>query len=164
MPISISTYGVYRPDHADFRQRGGRLTDVYAPGVESVPQSAWRPRDFPKAMAGGLLGWIVVGLPVLALGGDPEDLIVLGPIGQFAGHMVTIWWLARTRGGAASLGFQVEPWDGIYLFVGVGLQVVLPLLMAPVAALVGDSQTGQEVADQIRLLGEPSPASSWPAL
>ena len=25
--------------------------------------------------------------------------------------------------------------------------------MAPVAALVGDSQTGQEVADQIRLLG-----------
>ncbi len=104
-------------------------------------------------MAGGLIGVIVVGLPILAAGGETDDLIVLGSIGQFSGHVAAVWWLARSRGGAASLGFQVEPWDGIYLFVGVGLQVVLPLLVAPVAALVGDGQTGQEVADQIRLLG-----------
>ena len=121
--------------------------------MESVSQSAWRPRDFLIAIAGGLVGVIVVGLPVLATGGDTEDLIVLGSIGQFSGHVAAVWWLARTRGGAASLGFQVEPWDGIYLFVGVGLQVALPLLMAPLAALLGDGQTGQEVADQIRLLG-----------
>ena len=121
--------------------------------MESALQSTWRPRDFLIAMASGLLGWIVVGLPVLAAGGDPEDLIVLGPIGQFSGHLAAVWWMARTRGGAASLGFQVEPWDGVYLFAGVGLQVALPLLMAPLAALVGDGQTGQEVADQIRLLG-----------
>ena len=123
--------------------------------MESVPKSAWRPRDFLLAMAGGLVGVIVVGLPVLATGGDIEDLIVLGSIGQFSGHVAVVWWLARTRGGAASLGFQVEPWDGVYLFVGVGLQVVLPLLIAPLAALLGDIQTGQEVVDQIRGLGGP---------
>jgi membrane protease YdiL (CAAX protease family) len=104
-------------------------------------------------MAGGLIGYVLVGLPVLALGGEMQDLLVVGAIGQFSGHVAAVWLLARSRGGAASLGFQVEPWDGVYLFVGVGLQVVLPLLMAPVAALVGESQTGQEVAEQIRLLG-----------
>lgn len=121
--------------------------------VEPVHQSEWRPRDFLIAMAGGFLGVVVAGLPVVATGGGSEDLIVLGIIGQFSGHMAAVWWLARTRGGVASLGFQVEPWDVFYLFVGIGLQVILPLLIAPLAALLGDGQTGQEVTDQIRLLG-----------
>jgi membrane protease YdiL (CAAX protease family) len=151
--MSISTYGVYRSDHADFRQRSRGVTDVYAPGVESVHQSVWRPRDFLIALAGGLLGAVIVGLPVLVTGGETENLIVLGSIGQFAGQLAVISWLARTRGGAGSLGFQVEPWDVLYLFVGVGLQFLLPLLMAPLTALWGDTQTGQEVVDQIRDLG-----------
>jgi len=144
---------VYRPACPDFRHRFGGWLAVYAAGVEPVPRSEWRPRDFLIAMAGGLLGVVVVGLPILATGGDTETLIVLGNIGQVTGHVAAVWWLARTRGGVASLGFQVEPWDAFYLFAGVGLQVILPLLMAPMAALLGDTQTGQEVTDQIRLLG-----------
>ncbi len=98
------------------------------------------------------MGVAAVGIPVVAAGGDMADLILLGSIGQFAGHLGVVWWLTRDRGGAASLGFQVEPSDVLYLFAGLGLQIFLPLLVAPLASLMGDSDIGQEVADQIREL------------
>lgn len=103
-------------------------------------------------MAGGLAGVAAVGIPVLAAGGGSGDLILYGSLGQFAGHLGVVWWLARSRGGASSLGFQVEPSDLLYLFYGLGLQIVLPLLVAPLASLMGDGQVGQEVADQLRQL------------
>ncbi|MEX2623712.1 MAG: type II CAAX endopeptidase family protein [Acidimicrobiia bacterium] len=120
--------------------------------MEPEPPRTWRPRDFVAAMAAGLVGVAAVGIPVLAAGGGTEDLILLGSLGQFGGHLGALWWLARTRGGAASLGFQVEPSDVLYIFYGLGLQIILPLLVAPLASLLGDDQIGQEVADQIREL------------
>jgi membrane protease YdiL (CAAX protease family) len=124
---------------------------MVVPGQESTTQ--WRIRDFAWAVAGGLIGAVVVLVPVVALGGNQEAALVIGSLGQYAGHFLAIGLLVRRRGGAAALGFAVEPIDGVFLFVGMFLQIALAFLLAPIAQLLGDGDSGQAIADQIRGLG-----------
>lgn len=112
----------------------------------------WQVRDFVWAMLGGLAGAIALGAGALAAGTGEDGLIVFGSLGQFAGHLLTIGLMARRRGGLRSLGFEVEPSDVVYIFYGVGLQIVLPLIFGPLAQLFSDGSSGQAVADQIRQL------------
>lgn len=126
---------------------------ITVPAVEPGPPQ-WRVRDFILAAAGGFAGVLVVGGVALGLGASDQDLIVVGSLGQFAGHLVAIGLLARSRGGLRSFGFEVEPSDVVYIFYGIGLQIVLPLLFAPLAQLVGDGQSGQVVAEQLQQLRE----------
>lgn len=93
-----------------------------------------------------------MGVPVLGLGGDQEALIVYGSLGQFAGHLLAIGVLARRRGGLRSLGFDIEPSDVVFIFWGIGLQIALPLLFAPLAQFFGDGPTGQAVTDELMRL------------
>lgn len=113
----------------------------------------WRFRDFVWVILGGLFGGGIALIPVLALGGDSQATLVVGLLGQNLGHLVTIWILARQRGGASGLGFTVLPSDIRYLGLGVLLQITLPLLFLPFSNLLGDADAGQEVSEEIRRLG-----------
>jgi membrane protease YdiL (CAAX protease family) len=112
----------------------------------------WRVRDFVWAILGGLFGGGLVLVPLLALGADTQTILVVGSLGQYTGHLLTIWLLARRRGGAASLGFTVLPSDGLYLGLGILLQITVPLLFFPLARLAGDEDAGQAVSEAIRQL------------
>jgi len=114
----------------------------------------WRARDFVVAILGGFVGVFMVGAVALAMGANEQELIVVGSIGKIGGHLIAIWLLASRRGGWRSLGFEVEPSDVIYIFYGIGLQILLPLVFGPLAELVGDGPSGQLVVDQIQQLRE----------
>jgi membrane protease YdiL (CAAX protease family) len=119
--------------------------------METGP-TQWRVRDFLLAMAGGFAGVVLVAGVALVLGADTESIIVFGALGQFGGHLAALWALALGRGGLSTIGFEIEPSDVLYIFAGIGLQILVPLVFAPLAALVGDGPSEQMVADQIRLL------------
>jgi membrane protease YdiL (CAAX protease family) len=114
--------------------------------------SEWRGRDFILAMAGGFGGVFLAGGLALAMGADEESLLIVGSLGQFGGHLLVMALLARSRGGFKSLGFEVEPSDVVFIFYGIGLQILLPLLFAPLADLVGNGPSNQVVTEQIQRL------------
>lgn len=114
----------------------------------------WRVWDFVWAILGGLIGAGLVLIPLVALSADDPAILVVGSLGQYTGHLFTIWLLARRRGGAAGLGFSVVPSDGLYLGLGVLLQIALALFTFPLARLIGGEDAGQAVTEEIRRIAD----------
>ena len=115
--------------------------------------TGWRVRDFVVVMLGGLAVGAIVLLALVGLGASPASRLVGSALGQYAGHLLAIGVLARSRGGVSGLGFSVRPADLVYLFLGLLLQIVLPLLFLPLADLVGGGESPQAVTGEIRQLG-----------
>ena len=105
----------------------------------------WSTTDFVLVWLGGFVG---TGL-FFALGFLLENddwTIVLGLAGQYIGNLGVLWLLSRFKDDA-SLGFQVEPRDALYIGLGLLLQLALALLLLPLANLLfPDGQPPQQVA------------------
>lgn len=115
------------------------------------PEAApWRVRDFILAMSGGVLLALLVAIPTIDA--SPTVFLVSAAVAQYAGHFGTIWFLARRRGGFASLGFQVEGRDGLWLLAGIALQVILPVLFFPLAEMISEGDGGQVIGEELRAL------------
>ena len=121
--------------------------------TEQTPATTWRGRDFALVMIAGLLAGTLIYLGGSAVGWGQEALLVASAVGQYSGHVLALAVIAGRRGGSASLGFSVSPRDLWYVGLGLSLQVILPLLFYPLAALTGEGEAGQVVTDQIRELG-----------
>lgn len=109
-------------------------------------------RDFWLAMFAGLLLAGFGAAVVTALDGGTSLLIVVSAVAQYLGHLGCLWLLGRSRGGLQTLGLEVRPGDVRYLFLGVLLQLLVPLLFYPLANLVSEGEGGQIVSEQIRQL------------
>ncbi len=98
----------------------------------------WSLIDFLFVILGGLVGAAVL-LPVGALLGGGELSLVLALAGQYIGHLVVLWVLARRR---EDLGFVIVGSDAFYLGLGLLLQLALAVLFLPLTNLLfpeGDS-------------------------
>ena len=98
----------------------------------------WSLIDFFLVILGGLAGAVVL-LPVGALLGGGELSLVLALSGQYIGHLVVLWLLARHR---EDLGFNIVGSDTFYLGLGLLLQLALAILFLPLTSLLfpeGDS-------------------------
>jgi membrane protease YdiL (CAAX protease family) len=122
--------------------------------TEEELATRWRVRDFVWAVVGGLIGGGVVLVALLALSANDQEILVVGSLGQYVGHLLTIWLLARRHGGAAGLGFTVLPSDSVYLGLGILLQITLALLTLPLIQLVGGEDAGQVVTEEIRRIAD----------
>lgn len=122
--------------------------------TEEELATRWRVRDFVWVVLGGLVGGGLVLIPLVAVSADDQAILVVGSLGQYAGHLFTIWVLARRRGGAAGLGFAVVPSDGLYLGLGILLQIAVALFTYPLARLVGGEDAGQAVTEEIRRIAD----------
>ena len=121
-----------------------------APAIDR--QLNWTVAEFITAIAGGLIGAAVFGLATAAIG-DRQALFVAFVLGQYLGHLGTIWILLRRRRATfADLGLVVEGADARFILLGVALQVGLALLFAPIAQLFGPDQPTQTVSEQIKEL------------
>src|SRR5690606_36962079 len=108
--------------------------------------------DFALTVLTGFAGVIVV---ALALGPlvDQATLLVASLLGQYAGHLVGLWViLRRRRSSFGAIGLHVEPSDGVYLFAGVALQILIVVLFAPIAEWVDAEGSTQSLAEQIPAL------------
>ena len=112
----------------------------------------WRVRDFWLAMFAGLALAALGAVAVTAVGGGASLLIVVSALAQYLGHLGCLWLQGRNRGGLESLGLEIRPGDVRYLFLGVLLQLLVPILFYPLANLVSEGDGGQIVSEQIRQL------------
>lgn len=113
---------------------------------------SWRGRDFWLAMLAGIVTASGAVLAVTASGASTATLIAVSALAQYFGHLAALIWLGRTRGGLGSLGLDVRPADLRFMFLGVLLQLTVPLIFYPLANLVSEGEGGQVVSDQLRQL------------
>ncbi|MEX1271524.1 MAG: type II CAAX endopeptidase family protein [Acidimicrobiia bacterium] len=105
--------------------------------------------DFALTVLAGFAGVLMV---AVALGPfvDQATLLISSLFGQYAGHLLGMWFVLRRRGSSfGALGLDIEPSDGIYLFAGVALQFVIVLAFTPVAEWIGAEESSQTLAEQI---------------
>lgn len=112
----------------------------------------WRTRDFWLAMFAGLVGAGVATIAVLAVDGSTSALLVTAALAQYVGHLGTLWLLGRRRGGLEALGLSIEGSDLRYIFLGLLLQITVPIIFFPLANLVSDGEGGQIISDQLQAL------------
>ncbi|MGQ0849239.1 MAG: lysostaphin resistance A-like protein [Actinomycetota bacterium] len=123
--------------------------------MEPAVAKPWRLGDMLTAFLAGVFGFGVAAVVGAAVGATVQVLVVIGSVGQYAGHMAAIGWLARRRNGMVSLGWHVEPFDVLYLGIGVILQIALALLIFPLASLLGASDGGQAIGDVLSQMEGP---------
>lgn len=111
----------------------------------TVQTEDWSIRDFVvivlAGFAGGVLGAIAAGIS-----GDIGVALVAGLASQYGGNLVAMAVLLNRKGLSwADLGLDVRASDGWFLFLGIGLQIGLVLLFAPLAFLLGQEGSAQAV-------------------
>jgi hypothetical protein len=69
---------------------------------------------------------------------DELTLLIVSLALQNAGHLLGVWAVARRRNATlARIGLEIEPSDGVFLFLGAGLQIGLSLLVVPIVDRLG---------------------------
>ena len=119
---------------------------THGPSYPLAPE--WKPSDFVWAITGGLIGAFIGA--ALAFEAAPLTLLIVSLSMQSAGHFVAVLVVTRRRGSTLTrVGLEVEPSDGIFLFLGAGLQIGLSLLIAPIAQRLNFEGSAQEITDPI---------------
>lgn len=108
----------------------------------------WRPSDFVWPIMGGFAGAFIGA--ALAFQADELTLLIVSLALQNAGHLLGVWAVARRRNASfARIGLEIEPSDGIFLFLGAGLQIGLSLLVVPIVERLEFEGSAQEITDSI---------------
>lgn len=110
----------------------------------------WGVADFLMVILGGYLLVFAAGLLLFNAELSASMLVVVSALamslGQ-AGGIVAI--LNRRNGTLGDLGFEVQGGDGVFLFLGAGLQFLLAVALQPLARAVESDGTTQAVAESI---------------
>lgn len=118
-------------------------------------ETRWTVPDFILVILGGLLGGLVFTVPI-AVWGEQEFLVVLAIVGQFLGHLIVLWLVARTRGlTMESLGLDIRGTDLAWVGAGVLLQIILAVVFTPLQELLVPDGNAQDVASVLSSLQSP---------
>lgn len=108
--------------------------------------------DFVLVVVAGFAGVFVTALAFA--GTETGVLLVASLFGQYGGHLLGLWTVVRRRRSSfGALGLHVEASDGIYVFAGVALQILVALVFVPVAEWIGADESSQALAQQIPNIG-----------
>jgi membrane protease YdiL (CAAX protease family) len=104
--------------------------------------------DFLLVVLGGFFASaLVVGLSALL--GTSEFILVLALVGQYVGHLLTLWILYR-RKGRPDVGFSIEGRDTLYIGVGLVLQLALALLFLPLSSILfPEGEPAQQISSAL---------------
>ncbi len=110
------------------------------PPTGYLPVTDWRYWEVLVAFFSGAFGSLFVASVVVASGADPSSPLPFSMIfgAQAAFSLGAVWFLSRSRGSgslAADVGFVVNPSDWWGVFAGMGLQIAIVLLTAPIIVL-----------------------------
>lgn len=129
--------------------------NLEAPRPVSYPSAPdWTASDFVITILGGFAGAFIGA--ALTFDSEPLELLLVSLLLQNLGHVAALWFVIKRRNSSFSaIGLDVQPNDGVFIFLGVGLQIGLSLLVIPIAQRLGFEGSTQEITDSI-----PSDASS----
>lgn len=123
------------------------------PAIGYLPDSKWRYRDVVFVFFSGAIASIFVAAAIVATGTDPLEPIPFSAVfgAQAAASFAMVWYLSRSRGSgsiAADTGLVVNGSDWWGVFAGMGLQIAIALVTAPIIVwLWPDGPPSQGVAD-----------------
>lgn len=104
----------------------------------------WSLLDFVLVILGGFLGAALL-VAASSVVGEDELLLVLALVGQYVGHLLVLWLIARNK-GYPDLGFTIEGRDLLYLGFGLLLQLGLAVVFLPLTTLLlPDGDSAQQV-------------------
>ncbi len=104
----------------------------------------WSLLDFVLVILGGFLGAALL-VAASSVVGEDELLLVLALAGQYVGHLVVLWLIARSK-GYPDRGFTIEGRDLLYLGFGLLLQLGLAVVFLPLTTLLlPDGDSAQQV-------------------
>lgn len=119
------------------------------PSPAPVSAREWSIRDFVVIVLAGFAGGIV-GAIAVGVSGDIGVALVAGLASQYGGNLIAMAVLLNRKGLSWSdLGLELRGSDGWFLFLGIGLQIALVLLFAPLAILLGQEGSAQAVGEVI---------------
>lgn len=124
-----------------------------APPAGYLPVADWRYWDVIVAFFSGAVLSVMVAAIIVGSGTDPLAPIPFSMIfgAQALGSFGTVWWLSRTSGSgslAADVGLVVNASDWWGVFAGMGLQMAVALITAPIVILLWpDGPPSQGVAE-----------------
>ena len=131
------------------------LAARYAPPMLPLPSSdlVRRPQftvaDFFLIIVTGLLG-ALLGSITLVLTDSTGVVLVAGLLGQQIGHLIGLTMVLRYREASLDdIGFDIVPSDGVYVFAGIGLQLALILLFAPLTSMFADEENPQALSELV---------------
>lgn len=108
----------------------------------------WTGSDFVLTILGGFAGAFLGA--ALAFAAEPLDLLIVSLLFQNLGHLGALWYVSHRRGTSfPAIGLDVQPSDGIFIFLGIGLQIGLSLLVVPIADRLGFEGSTQEITESI---------------
>ncbi|MEE8457429.1 MAG: CPBP family intramembrane glutamic endopeptidase [Acidimicrobiia bacterium] len=108
-----------------------------SPPAGFLPVANWRYWDVIVVFFTGAIGSVFVAAGVVASGADPLAPLPFSLIfgAQVAFSLAMVWFLSRSRGSgslAADVGLIVKPSDWWGVFAGMGLQVAIAIMTAPI--------------------------------
>lgn len=124
-----------------------------APPAGYLPVANWRYWDVLVVFFSGVIASVFVAAGVVAAGSDPLAPIPFSLVfgAQAAASFGMVWFLSRSRGSgslAADTGLIVRGTDWWGVFAGMGLQIAIALVTAPLLMwLWPDGPPSQGVAD-----------------
>ncbi len=124
------------------------MQQAASPGPSYPLAPEWRASDFVWTIAGGFAGAFIGA--AIAFQAAPLTLLIVSLGMQNAGHFTALWLVTRRRGTTLTrMGLEVEPSDGVFLFLGAGLQIGLSLLVVPLAERLEFEGSAQEITESI---------------
>lgn len=117
-----------------------------------LPVANWRYFDVVIVFFAGAFAAMFAAAVIVGTGTDPFTPVPFSAIfvTQAGGSFLAVWLLSRSRGSgslAADVGLIVEPSDWWGVFAGIGIQIVIALLSAPLIVwLWPDGPPSQGVA------------------
>jgi uncharacterized protein len=124
---------------------------VTAPGY--LGTTRWSVPQFVLVFGAGLMASFLATIAALALGGDELSVTLFAVVfgAQSLGSLTTMWWLSRTRGSGSlrsDFGLRLELRDSWAILAGLGLQIGVAFLTAPLVYLFfGDDPPQQQVSE-----------------
>ncbi len=119
------------------------------PASDLIKRPTFTVADFFLIVLGGVLG-ALLGTVSIVFTDAGGVVLVAGLVGQQLGHIAALAMVMRYRQASLDdIGFEIAPSDGIYVFVGLGLQLGLLYLFLPLTSRFADETSPQALTELV---------------